>query len=233
MTTALDEATSGYIENKIGTIVDDKIYTWRGMWADKPAMDALNVGNLIIIEDFPPYVGSVWKRAAVPVIFPVAGIQAISLMTENDIAGDNIENEMFAFEFPVDGFFHGTYFDIEMLAQKEAALQAGTFKIYAQAFDDALDGPAVAKTLLHTFTMLSTNRRLEEKFTMKLITEDSGVTWKTITLADDGDLTAAYPAAVTLPAQATASKMMRFTITYQCNGEDLVLKHGKTTFNAG
>ena len=230
-----DDAVASYVQRQIthsgyDETIDDKVYTDKSNWNERKPVQELNIGNLQLIEDWPYYVGSVWKRAAVPVIFPIAGLQAIGLNgSEIGTLDDGLEQQIFDFYIPPDALFAGTYIKFTLQGQKQTTSIAGEFKLYVETANNE------DTTLIETFEMPSSNRRIADEFLLKIIPGDVTHDFAVNCIkSNDPDLTQPYPANVMIPQIVEPGVNVRFFVTFKSatTGEIFTLKHANAIWFA-
>lgn len=230
-----DDAVASYVQRQITNsgydeTIDDKVYTHKSLWNERKPSQDLNIGNLVLIEDWPVYIGSVWKRAAVDVIFPIAGLQAMGLNTSDIETSDNgLEQEIFDFFIPPDALFAGTYIKFTLQGQKQTTSIAGEFKLYVETAngDD--------RTEVHTFDIPSANRRIADEYLLKIVEGDVDHDFAVNCIkSNEEDLTQPYPANVMIPQIVEPGVNVRFVVTFKSatTGEIFTLKHANAIWFA-
>lgn len=230
-----DDAVASYVQRQITNsgydeTIDDKVYTNRSPWNERFAAEDLNIGNLVLIEDWPVYIGSVWKRAAVDVIFPIAGLQAMGLNTADiETFDDGLEQEIFDFFIPPDALFAGTYIKFSLQGQKQTTSIAGEFKLYVE------DSNQNGRVEVATIPMPAGNRRICDEYLLKIITGDETHDFAVNCVkVNEEDLTQPYPADVQLPQITEPGVNVRFALTFKSatTGEIFTLKHASAIWFA-
>lgn len=229
-----DEAVAAYVRDEIkrsgyDATIDDKVYQYRGAWNERPANDSLDIGNLVLIEDYPLFVGSVWKKIVSGFILPVSGVQAIGVnVTEIETYDDGTEQEIFDFGVLNDSYLLGTYIKFLFQGQKSTDNIGGTIRLYAEYYNTP------ARVLLKTIAMPAGDRVTSNEYTLKFtvgdLTHDYGL--NILEQAVD-DLTQPYPVPVMLPQPPSPDdKYLKFVLTFQSDsvGQVFTLKHGNSVW---
>lgn len=229
-----DDAVAAYTREEIrrsgyDASIDDKVYQYRGGWLQRPSHDSLETGNLVLIEDYPLYVGSVWKKVAsdAPIILPIAGLQAIGInITEIETFDDGTEQEIFDFGVINDAFLVGTFIKFLFQGQKSSNSIGGTLRLYAEYYNTP------ARQLLLTIPMPAADRRISKEYVLKFTagdeTHDLGLNILDMNI---DDLSVPYPDTEMLPQPPTPEEMLlRFSLTFQSDssGQVFTLKHGNS-----
>ena len=229
-----DDAVAAYTREEIrrsgyDATIDDKVYQYRGVWGDRPSIASLDVGNLVLIEDYPLYVGSVWKKVAsdAPIILPIAGLQAIGInITEIETFDDGSEQEVFDFGVLNDAYLVGTFIKFLFQGQKSTNSIGGTLRLYAEYYNTPV------RQLLQTISIPALDRRVSKEYVLKFTsgdeTHDLGLN---ILDHNPDDLTLPYPNTQMLPQPpAPDEKYLRFALTFQSDsvGQVFTLKHGNS-----
>lgn len=237
MSTEFEDSVHSYERSRItqsgyDQTVDDKIYTWKGNWADKPTPEELNVGNIIFVEDFPPYLGSVWQRVFAPLIFPLCcrlnlGLNTVQFTTEDSTD----EQEVFSFGLPANALFGGANVDLKIFGGKSGNTIGGTFTIYAQAWDNELgDWSIDTPTQITTFVVDTTQVRIDEEFILKIV---EGEGFAVLPIRTGLATTVAVESAVGIPWPTVATDLIRFYVTYESDsvGETVTINHSSAAYS--